>query len=113
MRRDLSNELVEVLEKERKAIIAGKFATVDDLAQIKQRLFEELIISKPKPDELESIQRALNQNQTLFSSAIEGVKSARIRLEALREVREGLRIYDQSGRLAQVNSLVPGISKHT
>lgn len=113
MRRNLSSELAETLEKERKAIIAGKFAAVDELAPLKQGLFEELIVSKPKPSELKSIQRALNQNQILFSSAIEGVKSARLRLEALREVREGLRIYDQSGRLAQVNALGPGLSKRT
>lgn len=105
--------LGEILERERVAIIAGKFGDVDALSQSKQELFDKLIKSQPRPIDLRTIQQALNRNQALFSSAIEGVKSARSRLEALREVREGLRIYDQSGRFAQVAAKGPGMSKHT
>lgn len=113
MYNNLIKSLRDILEKERLAIIAGKFEIVDELSSSKQDTFEQLIRSKPNPHSLKSIENALIRNQSLFSSAIEGVKSAQSRLDALREVREGLSVYDRSGRLAQVSAKGPGLSKHT
>lgn len=113
MHDSIGKALTATLELERQAIVLGKFATVDELASVKQDLFDQFLKTRPKAKEMEPIRLALLRNQSLFSSALAGVQSAKVRLNALREVREGLRVYDESGRVAQVTSKSPELSKHT
>jgi hypothetical protein len=42
----------------------------------------------------------LARNQALLAAALKGISAARLRLTALKAVRDGLQVYDQSGRFA-------------
>jgi len=102
------------LRKERAAILAGDFKEIDDLYSSKETIFKDLALQHLSGNELATIQDALEKkNQQLLRASIEGVSSAKARLSALREVREGLRVYDQSGQFADVSNGQNEIYKRT
>ncbi|MDO7608169.1 MAG: flagellar protein FlgN [Loktanella sp.] len=101
------------LRKERAAILAGDFKEIDDLYSSKETIFKDLALQHLSGNELATIQDALEKNQQLLRASIEGVSSAKARLSALREVREGLRVYDQSGQFADVSNGQNEINKRT
>ena len=105
--------LISLLNQERAAIIVADFNLVDSLAPAKQKLFEKSLAQISSESDLAEIRTALLRNQALFQAAIEGVSSARSRLNALREVRDNLRTYDESGRIAQVTARTPDLSKRS
>jgi hypothetical protein len=105
--------LINHLQKERAAILAGDFREIDALFPLKEEFFRALAHQKLKTSELIEIQSVLAKNQRLLRSSIDGVKSAKARLTALREVRQGLRVYDQSGQFSAVSSAQNEINKRT
>ncbi|WP_458791919.1 flagellar protein FlgN [Yoonia sp. MH D7] len=109
----MHRKLIELLELERAAIISADFDKIDLLASSKQALFGRLLAQTKDKKSLIEIHTALLRNQSLFQSAIDGVSAARTRLGALREVRDNLRVYDQSGRMAQVVARSPDLSKRS
>ncbi len=109
----MHKKLIELLELERAAIISADFDKVDSLASSKQALFDRSLAQAKDKEGLFEIHAALVRNQALLKSAIDGVSAARTRLGALREVRDNLRVYDQSGRMAQVATPSPDLSKRS
>lgn len=105
--------LMNHLRKERAAILAGDFKEIDDLYSFKETIFKNLALLQLSGNELATIQDALEKNQQLLRASIEGISSAKARLSALREVREGLRVYDQSGQFADVSNVQNEINKRT
>jgi hypothetical protein len=106
-----SARLLVVLAKERTAIRTADFAELDLLAVQKFDLFEALPRSGTSESDLVQIKTKLIENQTLLSAAISGVAAAQDRIAALRNVREGLSVYDQSGQIAKVTTRRPGVEK--
>lgn len=104
-------QLLALLNKERKVIASAQFAELDDLATRKNALFETVQKNGVEPAEMDKIHKALAANQTLLAAAITGVKAASDRLAALRAVRSELSVYDQSGRMAKVQTPRPGLEK--
>lgn len=94
-------ELEMVLADEKTALLEGDYAALPGLAAVKAELIAELtdgLTGGPvSPDLLRQIKRRIDANQTLLQAAIDGVKAAKDRLSALAEVRDSLRVYDQSG----------------
>lgn len=113
MRKSKERNLRSVLKEERKAIISADFSEIDTLSNIKQALFENFDTGLTNVEELREIRDELVRNQLLLQASIKGVASARARLNALREVREELRVYDQSGRFSPVSTDSQGIVKRT
>ena len=103
--------ILKLLADERTAIRDAEFAKLEGLLARKEQLFASLPDCSPTPSELKAIKVRLETNQSLLSAAITGVAEAQIRIAALRSVREGLSVYDQSGQIAQVKTHKPMIEK--
>lgn len=103
--------MTALLARERVAIRTADFDGLAAIADEKAQLFNALPTSGATQDDLAKIKRQIDENQTLLSAAISGVAAAQDRLTAVRHVREGLSIYDQSGQMAKVQPPRPGMEK--
>jgi flagellar biosynthesis/type III secretory pathway chaperone len=90
MRDPTISELRSLLETETAAILTGQYAQLDDLASRKDQLFQELQQAPRAAADLRAISRMLARNQALLAAALKGISA----------VRDGLQVYDQSGRFA-------------
>lgn len=107
----ISTFVAALLVQERTAIRTADFEGLAALSDEKTRLFDALPKSNATRRDLAEIKRQIDENQTLLSAAISGVAAAQDRLAAVRHVRDGLTIYDQSGQMAKVNAARPGLEK--
>jgi len=107
----INAQMTALLDRERTAIRTADFEKLAGLADEKAMLFDVLPNSQTSQSDLAQIKRQIEENQTLLSAAISGVAAAQDRLKAVRHVREGLSIYDQSGQIAKVQSPRPGMEK--
>ncbi|MFT5066804.1 MAG: hypothetical protein ACJAXK_001665 [Yoonia sp.] len=105
--------LLTLLKMERAALLCADFQTIDKLAEEKTNLLVALSGSPPPSKSLLNIQSKLEQNQILLASAINGVHAAQTRIAALKEVRAGMRVYGQTGKIEQVQNRATGLSKHS
>ncbi len=103
--------MIALLARERVAIRTADFEGLAAIADQKSQLFDALPNSRATQHELEQIKARIDDNQTLLSAAISGVAAAQDRLTAVRHVREGLSVYDQSGQMATVQNPRPGMQK--
>ena len=108
-----TTQLLELLNREREAIIQADFLTVDHCVVEKETLLSALKNSPMVAGALTQIRSALEENQTLLTSAIAGVQAAQTRVAELKDVRMGLRVYDQTGQIAQVQTRNTGFSKRS
>lgn len=108
-----ATQLLELLSRERLAIIQAEFLAVDLCVAEKETLLMALNNSPVATGALTQIRSALEENQTLLTSTIAGVQAARTRVAELKDVRMGLRVYDQTGRIAQVQTRITGLSKRS
>jgi len=104
-------ELHQLLAQEDAAIICGNYNMIDDSAERKQELFFRLQNSKVTRADLQQVSRAILRNQALLASAIQGIAAARKRIANLEEVRTGLKVYNKSGKIAQVAVSKPDVMK--
>tara|TARA_B110000902_G_scaffold210825_1_gene241332 strand:+ start:316 stop:657 length:342 start_codon:yes stop_codon:yes gene_type:complete len=108
-----ATQLLEILNHEREAIIQANFLAVDHCVAKKETLLTALNNSPVVTRTLTKIRSALKENQTLITSAIAGVQAARTRVAELKDVRMGLRVYDQTRQIAQVQTRNTGLSKRS
>ena len=96
----LIDELCELLDAEREALLAGDVAAVERLAPNKTALIETLNDGdRLHRDALEPLTDKIKRNQALLSSALEGIRAAATRMAELHAVRQSLKTYDPSGRI--------------
>ena len=95
-------QLTDALVQEKKALKRGVFEDLDAISATKVLLFERLAQENPTASEMTAIREKLAENQSLLVAAIAGVQAARDRSSALEHVRDGLNVYDQSGKMALV-----------
>lgn len=107
----ISTLLIALLKRERRAIRTADFEGLAALAEDKAQLFNALPKSSATQRDLARIKQQIDENQTLLGAAISGVAAAQDRLAAVRHVRDGLTIYDQSGQMAKVPAARPGLEK--
>lgn len=104
-------QLLKLLEDERRAICTASFDVLDTLAEQKTQMFDMVVQGATGPADLNRINQKLLENQTLLAAAINGVRAARIRLDALQKVRVELNVYDQSGQMSKVKTSQHGMEK--
>jgi len=111
MRDPAVTDLMTLLDAEAKAILAGRYSVLDDLAARKTALFDALQREPSPPGDLRRIARLLARNQAILAAAIRGIGAARVRLADMRAVRDGLQVYDESGRFASASVARPDLVK--
>ncbi|MDQ2093999.1 flagellar biosynthesis protein FlgN [Rhodalgimonas zhirmunskyi] len=103
MRRDndaLISALAKLLDRERKALVAGDFDTLVGQLERKQELFNALNSfpdNGPNPG-LDTLKSEVERNQVLLNHALEGIRSVTSRMSALHHIRNSLDTYDKTGR---------------
>ena len=95
----LIDELDQILDSERTALMAGDLSKLEDLLAKKEKIVGKLnAVSELERDSLERVQSKLSRNQGLLDSAMDGIRSVAARMAELRRIRKGLDVYDKSGR---------------
>ena len=108
-----TTQLLELLNREREAITQADFLAVDHYVAKKETLLTALNNSPVVTGMLTKIRSAVEENQPLLTSAIAGVQAARTYVAELKDVRMGLRVYDQTGQIARVQTRNTGLSKRS
>lgn len=111
MPHDLVGDLLTILHDERSAIISAQYAALGPLGEAKAQLLTQLSKATPTRTQQLLIKSKLDENQGLLSSAIQGIGTARARLDALHEVQKGLGFYDATGARSTVATRQVGVEK--
>lgn len=93
-------KLAELLEAERRALLAGDFTEVEKLSQQKADLADS--IESAAPDDLASLAPALERNRALLEAAQAGVRTVVTTLQQQRNARRTLSTYDRLGNAATI-----------
>jgi len=97
----LINELDEILDQERSALVRGELTLIEDLLSRKESAIAQLnAIDHLERQALNQVQSKVSRNQELLNSAMEGIRSVANRMAELRRVKKGLDVYDRAGRRA-------------
>ncbi|MDC0660153.1 flagellar biosynthesis protein FlgN [Leisingera sp. SS27] len=95
----LIDDLDQLLDQERTALMAGDLAKLEGLLAKKEKTIGKLnSVTELEREALEQVQTKLSRNQDLLDSAMNGIRSVAARMAELRRIRKGLDVYDQSGR---------------
>lgn len=96
--------LDDLLELERKALLAGNIDGVTRRLPEKERLMSSLEAFELTDESgLDPLKKKAERNQRLLESALEGIRAVTSRISALRRIRETLETYDQSGRRTTIS----------
>lgn len=97
------NQLGELIEKERQALLTGELESLAQILERKEALIETLKGQQPgNLSELEAVQAGMDRNQVLFDHALAGIRTVANRLGALRKLRRSLDTYDSLGRKTEI-----------
>lgn len=106
MRPDPRPDLAALLEEERRAILAGRWESLDGLARRKEAALLALDGTGLAP-----LAGDLARNQALLLAALEGVREVGRRRAALASSRRGLVTYDARGTRAELPLLPPKVER--
>jgi flagellar biosynthesis/type III secretory pathway chaperone len=104
-------QLHQVLDQERQALISADFEALAAFVSQKEDLLAQLDKTIPAKEVLRPIRQKMDENLALLAAAIKGVAAAGERLAALQNVKNGLSVYDNAGRLAHVRTHNPALEK--
>ncbi len=110
-RRDTRDQLVDLLERERKAITTGNFEMLGRLAPEKDRLLRAVGAAGNTGDLVHLRERA-DRNQELLQAAARGLLSVRERLKQLRTIRQDVKTYDSTGRRGAALAVKSSFTRH-
>lgn len=97
------DELDDLLDAERTALLTGRIEEVGRLQDRKSRLIDSLS-NDPGHTTFDprDLQKKIERNQGLLDAATDGIRSVARRLAAIRRVRESLETYDARGQRRSV-----------
>jgi tRNA A37 N6-isopentenylltransferase MiaA len=96
---NLVDELDALLDRERHALVEGDLQFLGKMLAQKENLIERIsAVDTFEQRQLTHVHKKATRNQELLNSALEGIRAVAIRMADLRRVRQGLEIYDKSGR---------------
>ena len=91
--------LDELLEKERRALLAGDLELIPPLLEEKSALVDALNLLTPgeKPS-MDRLRDKVGRNQALLDGALQGIRQVAGRLADLRQLRHSFDTYDEVGQ---------------
>lgn len=101
--RGLADSVHDLLDRERAAILAGRFDVLERLTAEKERLIARLVGTGKLGGELERLRTLAERNARLLEAMRVGLKDATDRLEEMRRKPGSLHTYDASGRRTVLN----------
>ena len=97
-------DLIKFLALEKQWLLSGDIPKVLSRSEEKSALLQDLSHIQLSNHVLKSISLQLSENQKLIAAALRGIRNAKSRLNELENVRSGLTVYDQHGRLNNTHS---------
>ncbi|MGX9355978.1 flagellar biosynthesis protein FlgN [Roseobacteraceae bacterium S113] len=95
---DLVDEVSELLEQERQALLSGDLEAIGEMMDRKTELLEKLEnAGEESLEQLTSLRETALRNQQLLDHALQGIKSVADRLAEMRKVRAQLDTYGADG----------------
>ncbi len=105
---ELLDELNDLLDQERAALLGGDIDEVGRVLDTKETLLRELTECAAADTEgLSDLKTKLMRNQELIDSAMKGVQAVADRFATIRRVRKSLETYDRSGQRKMIE-IAPG-----
>ncbi len=101
----LMRSIDDLLRAEAQAIRRGDFAALGGLAERKGDLVGQLtgLRGRDVAPDLSRLRSRADANHRLLSAALQGVRAARARIDAIRRVETRLDTYDSTGRAQTVS----------
>lgn len=97
--KQLVDELDDLLDAERSALLDGNLEKITALVEQKEALIEQMsALPKSQAEPLEGLQKKVKRNQILLDGALQGIRRASVRLAAIRRIRKTLETYGRDGR---------------
>lgn len=97
---DTLRRLRDVLKDERRALLAADYASLGQLSERKLRLLTLLARERRAEADLARLGEELGRNHALVSAALDGVREAVTRRDAIHSARDGLSTYAPDGAKA-------------
>jgi len=94
---DLINDLDDLLDAERAALLAGDLDRIPLLLDRKEDLIDRLNQIDEQGASLTVLHSKVLRNQALLDGALQGIRQASARLAEVRRVRRSLETYDEGG----------------
>lgn len=92
------DELNDLLDRERAAILLGDIEDVGRIVDSKQRLLGLLSdMLQPEESSIEVLREKLVRNQKLLDQSLNGIRAVSKRLAEVRDSKDSLETYDRSG----------------
>jgi len=109
----LLDEIVDILDEERRRIRAAEFAGLGRIAALKADLVTRLEVAAGPlhAGRLAGIAVASRDNLRLLEAALRGLRAARTRIEAIRGAARGLSLYDDRGRALSIVPAGGGVER--
>ena len=105
---DFMDALDDLLEEERRIILAGELEAIPALLEQKEMLFDRLKSTRLENSaDLEVLQGKVSRNQALLEGALRGIRAVADRMSTLRRMRDSLETYDRQGQRKSF-AAVPG-----
>ena len=96
---DVIDSLDDLLDDERAALLAGDLEKIARLHDRKAGLIERLrVLDLQDAKQIQQISDKIGRNQQLLGAAIDGIRAVASRIAAVRQVRENLDTYDETGQ---------------
>ncbi|GAA6188409.1 flagellar biosynthesis protein FlgN [Litorivita sp. NS0012-18] len=96
---DLINEMDDLLDKEREALLVGDLDVITRLLGQKEHLIDALnAMEHDEQERLVALQGKVQRNQALLDGALRGIRAVAQRLSSMRRVRKNLDTYDSHGQ---------------
>lgn len=111
MQNKVIDALHEILDAEKSAILCADYDALGALEVSKENLLKQVPLLERETRLLATIKGKILANQALLRAAIDGLAAAKARIDALQNVRDGLNVYDQSGKIATVPNRLSALEK--
>ena len=99
-----SDALEDLLDREREAVLQGRFDVLDRLAVEKERLVRAVSKNSTGPEALIRLKTASDRNGRLLEAMRAGVDAAQKRVRAMRNQKVSLQTYDAAGRVQAIET---------
>jgi len=99
--------LADLFERERRAVIAGRFDLLSRLVVEKERQLASVVRAETDREIVENLRDMAERNKRLLAAMDAGIRSALGRLEQLRNPPAALQTYDAAGQRQPVDAPVP------
>jgi flagellar biosynthesis/type III secretory pathway chaperone len=97
-----SDALEDLLDRERKAVLGGRFDVLERLAAEKERLVQTVSRNGTGPNALMRLKSASERNSRLLDAMRAGVAAAQRRVSAMKNQKVSLQTYDAAGRVQAI-----------